>query len=616
MDTDARSPPGEERNDLDIDESPATRSLNEELIALLARQSRWVPVPLFFGALLIFAVVFEKVPTLWAVLWLSGVAGILTLRFFVLGRLPAWRHIAETSRLRIATVLSGVNGVMHGSAVAFFPFLAEFERFTVFITMLAWCAGSVSTTAGYRPVFLAYLAPTLAPLAIMWAINPGADVGWQQVFVAALTLLFGLVLVRLSVDASRLFKQSFGIRLKHVDLNRRLENALNEARVLNQRLEEALQESRVANAAKTRFLAAASHDLRQPVHALALFSETLLHRPLDDRSREIVNHLVNALDALSLQLDALLDISKLDAGIVKANPDPFDLSRMLERLREQYQPLAAEKGLQLTVSYPPRASVNSDEMLLEQIVRNLLGNAVKYTDSGAISLRAEERGSDLLLSIADTGRGIPAELHEQVFEEFFQIDNPGRDRSKGLGLGLAITRRLSKLLHIPLRMTSEPGEGTTFELKLARSALPSAPASPRAEPGSLNRLAVLVVDDEPTVLQGMRLLLEELGCTVELATGTEHALRVAADWRPEVVICDYRLSGNDTGLQTIRKLREFHPALPAILVTGDTGPDRLVEAHREDLTLLHKPVKRQALALAIFQTGGARSGERHVEARD
>ncbi|HLF11488.1 MAG TPA: ATP-binding protein, partial [Gammaproteobacteria bacterium] len=403
-----------------------------------------------------------------------------------------------------------------------------------------------------------------------------------------LTLLYGAVLFRLAHDAFRLFRESFEIRLEHLELNKRLEQALDE--------------SRVANAAKTRFLAVASHDLRQPVHALALFSGSLSRRPLDDRTRDIAQHIDTAIDTLSMQLDALLDISKLDAGIVKANPTAFPLDRLLERLRDQFAPLAEEKGLTLKTSCPPHTGALTDETLLEQIVRNLLGNAVKYTDTGLISISVTGDNERLLLAIADTGRGISPEARPHVFEEFYQGDNTGRDRARGLGLGLAITKRLVDLLALRLEMTSAVGQGTTVTIELPRAAPRASSVSPGTLPVTLDRLTVLVVDDEPEVLQGMRMLLEDLGCNVELAESTAHALLIAKHVRPDIVLSDFRLRATDNGLDTVRQLRELYPGLPAILVTGDSGPARLRDAHEAGVKLLHKPVRPATLAAAIQET--------------
>lgn len=577
------------RLETDIETRPATdyrsASLQQELLDLLARNARRVPVPVFLATGLIAAVVYDTAPTVWPLLWLAGVAAFLVIRYVYLTRLPERVDLSEAARLRIAAALSAINGALHGSSLVFFPLLDEFDRLLVTVMMLALCAGSVGSTVGYRPLLLAYVLPVLVPLSVLWAINPGAEAGWREVSMAGLILLFIALLLTMARDAFRLFRESFEIRLEHVELNKRLETALDE--------------SRIANDAKTRFLAAASHDLRQPVHALALFSAALARRPLDEKTRDIAGHIQSALDALSLQLDALLDISKLDAGVVEPRSAAFDLCAMLERLREQFAPLAADKGLELTVQCPGGAAVHTDEMLLEQIIRNLLSNAVKYTDAGTIEVRAGPSDGKYLLEVADTGQGIPREAQTQVFEEFFQVDNPNRDRSQGFGLGLAIIKRLVELLSIPLDMESEVGKGTTVRLALTPAAsIPRRGSAPGAE-FPFEGLAVLVVDDEKAVLEGMKTLLGGLGCDVSAVDGTARAVASANRALPDVVICDYRLSGEDDGLDTVNQLRKAHPGLPAILVTGDTSADRLREVRDAGLTVLHKPIRVDNLKTAI-----------------
>jgi signal transduction histidine kinase/CheY-like chemotaxis protein len=580
------------------DSATVADNLDEELLRLIAAGAGWVPLPVFVGTVLIFSISYGSAPRFWVVAWLATVLGTLTLRYFVLTRLPHRTDLPARTRLRIAVLLSGLNGCVHGAAVAFFPYLVEFERFVAFMVVLAFCAGAVSSTAGYRPVFLAYLVPALTPLAGLWIVNFGGDVEWHHVYVGLLTLLYGAVLVRLAYQAFRLFRESFEIRLQHVDLNRRLTKALDE--------------SRVANAAKTRFLAVASHDLRQPVHALALFASSLSRRKLDGRARDIAQHIDSATETLSLQLDALLDISRLDAGIVTPNPTSVDLGQLLGRLQEQYTPLAEEKGLTVTVTCPSPTVVTTDETLLEQVVRNLLGNAIKYTDAGSVAIIVAGDDKHVSLTIKDTGRGIPAEAQQHVFEEFYQVDNPGHDRSRGLGLGLAITKRLVDLLALHLTMQSAVGVGTAFTLQLARGIASDAPPRPAPAPVDLDRTQALVVDDAPEIREAMRILLEDLGCRVQLAESTAEAVQRAEESRPDILISDFRLRGNDNGLETIRRLRILCPGLPAVLVTGDSTAERLRDSLEAGIKLLHKPVRPDTLAAAIHELTDTSSGARHA----
>lgn len=566
-------------------------TVEEELLRLLARQGRRVPVPVFLAAAMIAGIAAPHVSVLAWSLWLVLVALVLVLRWAMLGRLPGWTHLSEQRRLLIAALLSGLNGSTHALSLAFFPEMSGFERAIQSFLLIGLCAGSVATTAGYRPVFVAYLLPTLGTLTVLWAVVPVAEARawWVAESVALITALFGAVLLALAKDAHRLFRESFEIRLQQVELNRQLASALEVA------------ES--ASRAKTRFLASASHDLRQPVHTLSLFAAALEMRPLDERSREISSHINTALEVLAAQLDSLLDISKLDAGVVQAVPEPVVLGRLLERIRDEYQPDARRKSLSLGLDCAADLQVRTDPVLLERIVRNLVGNAVKYTQSGGVRIEAARQDGQVMLQVADTGRGIPEAEQSRIFEEFYQLDNPERDRTKGLGLGLAIVRRLVDLLGIRMEMVSVPGSGTRFILLLPACAEAApAPAQP-APPVALapQTLHVLVVDDEAAIREGMRILLEGMGARVSLADSSAGAVQCAAAARPDLVLADLRLRGNDSGIVAVQQVRRLHPGVAALLISGDTAPDRLQEAEDAGIVMLHKPVPAELLKRMIAE---------------
>lgn len=574
---------------------PAT--LNGELLALLGRNSRRMPLPVFLACLLIAAVIYDNSSGAGPVLWLLAVVAFLGVRYAVLSRLPHRHDWSEEARLRLAVILSGANGTLHATCMIFFPDLGEFDRLLVTILILALCAGAVGSTAGYRPVFLAYITPMLVPLSALWILVPEAGTGWREHFVAALTLLFGVLLYMLARDAFRLFRESFEIRLEQVELNRRLEQAL--------------EDSRTAEAAKSRFLAAASHDLRQPVHALTLFSAALSYQNLDERGRMVAGHIERALDALSLQLDALLDVSRLDTGAVKPRSTSFRLEPMCDRLQQQFRLLAENKGLAFEISCNADAAVATDEMLLEQICRNLLSNAIKYTDEGSVRLEVVERKGGWAVCVSDTGRGIPDAARQQIFEEFYQLENPERDRAKGLGLGLAIVKRLVDLLDLSLTVDSEEGRGSTFRLEVPGACTVEPPRAREEEDRSLAGVRVLVVDDEIEVLEATKALLQGLGCEVQAAGDSGGALDVVKDEAPDIVLCDYRLRGHDNGLDTIRRLRDLVPALPAIIVTGDARNHELRECQHAGILVLHKPARAEDLKAVIHHMINTRFDAEH-----
>jgi CheY-like chemotaxis protein len=307
---------------------------------------------------------------------------------------------------------------------------------------------------------------------------------------------------------------------------------------------------------------------------------------------------------MASQFDALLDISKLDAGVVHTSRAPVELRRLVERLAHEFTPVAAAKGLEMTAACTFDGAVQTDRLLLERVVRNLVDNAIKYTDVGSVRLDVARSGGDVVLAVADTGRGIPAAEHARVFEEFYQLDNPERDRTRGFGLGLSIVKRLADLLGIRLEMESAPGAGTTFRLHLAVAPGDAAAvALPAAAAGGLDGLHVLVIDDEMQVRLGMKTLLEGMGCRATLADGTSRAVAAAQADRPDIIVADFRLRGNDNGIAAVRAVRNVYPDLPAILLSGDTAPDRLQEAETAGIVLLHKPVAVTDLARAIASAG-------------
>ncbi|TQV70740.1 response regulator [Exilibacterium tricleocarpae] len=580
--------------------APAT-SIKLELLRLLARQDVLGPIPVFISMGIIAAFVAGKLsPWYWGA-WLAWVALVLVGRSLLLARLPEMDYLSEKLRLRIAVMLSALNGVSHGISLLFFPLLTDMQQAVVSMILMGISSISVVTAAGYMPISIAYIAPTLMPMALLWAFNPNVE-GWIGVSIAVMTLFFCPVMVVLAGSSFKMFQESFEIRKRQV--------------ALNLQLQEALDQAEAASRAKTRFLASASHDLRQPIHALSLFCGALAKRPLDDASREIAKHMDISLQALASQLDSLLDISKLDAGVVQVNDQVFNLRLLAERLQEEFMPAARSKGLSVWLDCPVDAHVKTDEVLLERIARNLLSNAIKYTEIGKVELALEIEAGNAILTIADTGRGIPEAEQVRVFEEFYQLDNPERDRSKGLGLGLAIVRRLVDLLTVQFDMESTAGGGTVISLTMPVVEPVSCRKSEQAAATlSWEHLCALVVDDEVEVGLGMKALLESMHCRVLLADGTEAALAAINRVRPDIILVDFRLRGTDNGITTVREARKVLPGIPAILISGDTAPDRLREAEEAGIELLHKPVLAGELEQAIAHACGLTEHENRVVAK-
>ena len=391
--------------------------------------------------------------------------------------------------------------------------------------------------------------------------------------------------------ANRQFVESIRLRQENVAL------------VQDLRREKTLAEE--ANVAKSRFLASASHDLRQPVHALSVLVGALRSHQMDAPARGLLDHLDGSVRALSGLFGGLLDISRLDAGVVEAHRESFALQPIIDRVCRDYESLAREKGVELKC-LPTEAIVHSDTLLCERILRNIVANAVTYTDRGRILVGCR-RGERLRLQVWDTGRGIAPSEQQLVFQEFYQVANPERDRTRGVGLGLAIVKRLTTLLGHPLQLQSWSGKGTCFTVEIpyatdaAQAALESKPA---AVPESRGSGLILVIDDEGAIQFAMQSLLQSWGYTVLAAGGYQEMMeRIGARTEvPSLIICDYRLRDNEIGSTVIERLRnEYNQPIPGMLITGDTAPDRIREAQASGYLLLHKPVPNAALRAAIVR---------------
>ncbi|MHB8758921.1 MAG: ATP-binding response regulator [Thiobacillus sp.] len=349
-----------------------------------------------------------------------------------------------------------------------------------------------------------------------------------------------------------------------------------------------------ANHAKSRFFAAASHDLRQPLHALSLFVAALKARNAQAETQTLIDNIEASTAAMELLFNALLDISRLDAGAIEAHPVHFSLHKMLVDLEQQFGAVAAEKQLRLRFR-PCDATVYSDPLLVERILANLIANAIRYTDDGGVLVGCRRRGRTLRISVVDTGRGIPPDQQQSVFQEFVQLHNPARDRSKGLGLGLAIVSRLGRLLGHRVDLRSVPARGSVFsiDVPLGDAALIRAPAPSTTHAQIPADALVVLVDDESAILRGMAELFDNWG--IDLVTA--HSADEAEQWLatvervPDVIVSDYRLPDDD-GIAVIARLRQrFARNIPAILVTGDTAPDTILRINRAGLPLLHKPLR-------------------------
>lgn len=568
------------------------KSLHGELVQLVAEQARRIPLQRYLTSVLMALLLMAYVPPLWAALWMALVLTVVAFRTRIVMALPGDARRSDEEKLKLIARLFWASGLVQALVVAFFPFVPVTIDAIITIYLIGICSATLYATAGFQRVCRPYVMIMMLPVLLVWTLAPDAT-WYERGFSVVLTLVFITTLLNHAKGTFHVFEESWSIRHQRDDLNRRLRAALDSAEA--------------ANRAKTRFLASASHDLRQPIHALSLFSGSLLLRPMDTRTAAIADQIDKAVQSLASQLDALLDISRLDAGVIERSVSTVDLKEMLLQLEQEFRPLADRKGLRLCLRCPSWAVVRTDPLLFQRILRNLLSNAVKYTEKGEVSITVEGVYDSFRVTVGDTGPGIPESEQGRVFEEFYQLNNPERDRAKGLGLGLAIVRRLTELLDVKLQLESQPGSGSRFSIDVpaAKRNDPPVLEAPAIPVGTWQHIQVLVIDDEEAVRLGMKTLLEEMGFRVQVAASTEAAIDAARQVPPSIVLADWRLRGQDNGMRTIHALRVVWPQLPALLISGDTAPDRLREAHLAGISLLHKPVSSALLRDTIVKAVNA-----------
>ncbi len=433
-----------------------------------------------------------------------------------------------------------------------------------------------------------------------WLIDVAARPDLQAVLVSRYPLVVLVAGLIISVLLWWLSRSVLAERRRRLALSR-----------ANVDLAQARAEAEAAGRSKSKFLAAASHDIRQPVQSLVLLAGALSRRLVNHPAHLYVTQIEQSLDALRLLLDGLLDISRLDAGVVEPKVQAFPIGDMLTRLHQDYAPRAGEKGLRLRIA-PCSVWVSSDPALLERILRNLIENAVRYTRTGGILVGCRRAGDALRVEVHDTGIGIAPAHRSAIFDEFYQVGNPERDRDKGLGLGLAIVRRLAGLLDHRLDVRSIVGRGTCFSLDVPvvepPTVLPADAVGLEPVPGLSRRLTVLVIDDEELVRKALCLMLADWGCeTLEAADADGAAAALEQARRPpDVVVADYRLRNHRTGLEAIQRVQAvLGNAVPGVILTGDTAPERIAEASRSGHAILHKPVNPRDLQQVIERLAAA-----------
>jgi signal transduction histidine kinase/ActR/RegA family two-component response regulator len=532
----------------------------------------------------------------------SGLRALLWYRFTkdcpASAALPRWQR-----RLTVAVALGGMTW---GTGGILLHVPGSFtQQIFVLLVMIGMALTALLIAGGSMTAFVVFIYPLLCLSAVPFLMT--GDGAYALIGVATLMLLPVMTLL--------------GRRLA-LNLTHTIETRLSHRQLLEQ-LSVQKQAAEEASRAKSRFLATASHDLRQPLHALNLFVQALQERRLPPHERELVANVRRSVDAMDELFDALLDISRLDAGAVRSRVATFPLEELFERLRFEFAGLAQEKGLRFTVQ-KTRLYVRSDPELLSQILRNLLANALRYTARGGVLMGCRRGAGRLRIEVWDTGCGIPHEQHPQVFQEFTQLGNPERDRRKGLGLGLAIVDRLVRLLEHSITLRSTLGRGSMFAVSVPRGEpaehVPPVHAGDLAGAFNLSGLHVLLIDDDLTARAGQQRLLSRWHCQVTAAASGAEAIQLLGGPPPElrrppdIIIVDYRLREQASGVTVLQQLQgELGGEMPALVVTAGSAQERR-DCEASGVPVLGKPVNAARLRtlLAHVANRAARAGARRA----
>ena len=475
------------------------------------------------------------------------------------------------------TWVAFVEGVLWSVGIIWFCATGSLEQELLVVLIAGGIAGAVGLSFGsYLPAYLARFLPATIPYVIWAAVASHGHAAIHELL-AGCVFLFALGNVQLARGFNTSFIAVQRARFENSDLAMEL-RAQKEA-------------AEAATLAKSRFLAAASHDLRQPVHALSLFVGALHGADLPPDAKRLLEHVSGSVASVDGLFASLLDISRLDAGAVTPQIESFPIQPVLERICRDHAVDAAQKGIAVRL-HPCSAHVVTDRLLLERVLRNLVSNAVRYTDHGRVVIGCR-RGAALKVQVWDTGRGIPASAEEQIFEEFHQLREPGTDRGAGLGLGLAIVRRLCGLLGLPLTVASQEGQGSCFSLAIPVGEAPALREVQEDGGFAQAKGLILVIDDNAGIREAMGALLRRWGHETIVA-GSGREMLTLAGRTPDLIISDYHLGAERTGLQAIGDLRtHFDAAVPAMIITGDTTLEV------EDALVLRKPVPHARLRASV-----------------
>jgi len=472
---------------------------------------------------------------------------------------------------------------------------------------------SVNSLSYYLLGYLLFSISIAAPLSIA-LISTQSD---SYLLLGCLLPAAVIASFRHARTLNKTFAESFQLRFEKEDLVKEL--------ILQKDKENNLRkDAENASTAKSKFLAAASHDLRQPLHALTFFTEALDTNKDNPKQIRLVENIKNSVKVLESLFNALLDISKLDAGIVQSNITHFSLDEFIQPIYEEFSVSNRSNNIQFDYMKATSAEniqpvAKTDVILLESIVRNLVSNAFRYTRQGRIWIKSEILESSILLEIGDTGVGIPGDKLDKIFEEYYQLNNPDRDREKGLGLGLAIVKRLINILHLKIEVDSKINQGSKFVITIPQGEFKKRKSKTTTVAPvlkSLNLINVLVIDDDKMVRESLSALLTKWGYDHRTAESGDEAetLVIDEEFSPDAILADYQLKHSKTGIESILQIQNvIQSKIPAVIITGDILPENLTEVTKSNIPVLHKPVKPIQLRKFLLHCETSKKQEVDIE---
>lgn len=564
---------------------------SEHRIAYLKLFKSTIIVQALFPIVLAY-VFYPLINKVWLFTWLSAILLVTFARNYL--TFSWYKEDFQPSRVKLfeqlSLLLSFLAGCLWGSTV----FVMDFQHYpeaSVFLNIIVFglTAGSVGIGSYWIEYFLVYNFAVFSIYVLAYLVGVP-----EPYYLLAISIsLFLAFMTQIAVVFHRGNAQNILLSKRNEKLAKNLARQKQEA--------ESVADSR------NRFLAAASHDLRQPVQALNFFLSVLRAELQTEKGQSVYEKVQKCTDGINELLNSILDLSKLDAEVVSFNKEPCAIGGILQDLKQQLRAQAETKGLLLEIPDSNRY-VLSDVVFLRRILGNLIINAITYTESGSVKVALVPNAKGISIEVRDTGPGLNEEEQEKIFEEFYQIHNPERDKRKGLGLGLSIVKRLCLLMGIPIELVSIKGEGSCFKLKLMECSAPQKEQAPVSKPVPhtlTEGKRILVIDDEPEVRDSLYELLSHWQCEVQTASSAEDACQqlVSGDSELDLVIADYRLRDNKTGVDAIAAVKEQlgNEQLAAIIISGDTEPGRIKEVMMSGYNFLHKPVKPAHLRMALQQ---------------